>query len=214
MAVVAASVLIGTAAQADEKFTPQDKTFVMKVSQGNNAEIMTSKLALQKSQDKNVRKVADMLVKEHGQAEDNLKQLASTYKMKVPDGTDPKHQAMYKMLQGINGTAFDKAYMKGQVKDHYATIALFKKELDKGNQTQVRSYAVKWLPGIENHTQMITSVASNMGIKTATKTGMTPAQNGAHGQNGRDAFRRARHSFRRPRNHARHSSGHPIGNPS
>lgn len=180
IAIAAALVVMGAAqqARADEKFTPQDKIFVMKASQGNNAEIMSSKLALQKSQDKNVRKVADMLVKEHGEAEDNLKQLASTYKMKIPPGTDPKHEAVYKKLQGMSGAAFDKAYMKGQVKDHYATIAMFKKELDKGNQTEVRSFAVKWLPGIENHTQMITSVASNMGIKTATKTGMTPAKMG------------------------------------
>ena len=174
----AASVVALTTgtARADEKFSPQDKVFVMKVSQGNNAEIMSSKLALQKSGDKKVRMIASMLVKEHGEAEANLKQLGSVYKMKVPSGTDPAHKAMYRELQGMRGASFDKAYLKGQVKDHYATIAMFKKEMDKGNQTEVRSYAAKWLPGIENHTQMITSVASNQGIKTATKTGMTPAK--------------------------------------
>ncbi len=179
VAFAAATVLFGVGAnvaRADEKFAPQDKMFMTMVSQGNNAEIMTSRLALKKSRDKRVRTIATMLVKEHGEAEANLKQLAKAYKRTVPSGTDAAHMAMYRKLQGMSGASFDKAYLSGQVKDHYATIALFKKEMEQGNQTQVRSYAAKWLPGIENHTQMITATASNVGIKTATKTGMTPAK--------------------------------------
>lgn len=178
-AVVASLVVVGAGAgiaRADEKFAEQDRMFMMKASQGNNAEIMTSRLALKKSQDKRVRMIATMLVKEHGAAEANLKQLAKAYKRTVPSGTDAAHMAMYRKLQGMSGPSFDKAYLAGQVKDHYATIALFKKEMENGNQTQVRSYAAKWLPGIENHTQMITATASNVGIQTATKTGMTPAK--------------------------------------
>jgi hypothetical protein len=38
------------------------------------------------------------------------------------------------------------------------------KQLEDGNETHVRSYAAKYLPDIQTHTQMIHNVASNLGI--------------------------------------------------
>jgi putative membrane protein len=156
------------AAQAQSSVGALDKTFAVTVSQGNNAEVMASRLALQKSTSKKVRTIATMLIQQHGQAEVSLKQVAQLEKIDLPPGTDPAHQAAYKKLKGLSGAAFDKAYITDNVTDHYKTIALFNKELNGGTDTQVRSFATKYLPAIETHTQMITAVASNYGIPIAT----------------------------------------------
>lgn len=175
MNIAAAGALLLTAgmttltAQADSKVSPLDKTFAVTVSQGNNAEIMASRLALQKSSSKRVRGIATMLIQQHGKAETSLKQVAMLESIRLPKGTDEAHRAMYRKLQRLSGADFDRAFIAGNVKDHYKTIALFNKELSNGNDTQVRSFATTYLPDIETHTQMITAVASNYGIPIAIK---------------------------------------------
>ena len=76
------------AAYAQSKVSDLDKTFAVTVSQGNNAEVMASKLALKKSSSKKVRMIATMLVKQHGKAQDALMKTAALEKVKLPPGTD------------------------------------------------------------------------------------------------------------------------------
>lgn len=165
-AVLAAMAAIPAHAQMN-KMSATDRMFVMKVAQGNMAEVMSSRLALKKSKDEKVRMIAEMLIKEHGQAQADLKSTAKTLKYKLPASTDAKHKAMYRKLSRLSGMTFDKAYMMGQVGDHYATIALFKKELENGSDSNIRNFAAKYQPGIENHTKMITSTAGRFGIPVA-----------------------------------------------
>ena len=158
---LALTATLGAAAFAQSKVSDLDKTFAVTVSQGNNAEVMASKLALQKSSSKRVRMIATMLIDQHGKAEGALKKTAQLEKVDLPEGTDEAHKAAYKKLQGLSGEAFDKAYISDNVTDHYKTIALFNKELANGTDTQLRSFATKFLPDIQTHTKMITSLASN-----------------------------------------------------
>lgn len=169
-AVMSTMAMMGSfaaSASADEKMNAMDKQFTTKVSQGNIAEIKTSQLALKKSSDKRVRMIATMLIQQHGVAQKDLKAVARLHQVSLPADTDPMHKREYRMLSRMSGTAFDKAYMKGQVRDHNATVALFNKQLANGNETHVRSYAAKYLPDIQNHTMMIHNVASNLGIPVA-----------------------------------------------
>lgn len=167
MGAMAAVSVLTSSAYADEKMNAMDKQFTTKVSQGNIAEIKTSQLALKKSSNKNVRMIATMLIQQHGKSQKDLKSVAQLHTVSLPADTDPMHKREYRMLSRMSGAAFDKAYMKGQVRDHNATVALFNKELSAGNETHVRSFAAKYLPDIQNHTLMIHNVASNLGIPVA-----------------------------------------------
>ena len=143
--------------------TPTDKMFVTKAAQGGLAEVMNSKLALTRTSNKNVLMVARRMIKEHGVANADLKQTTMRLKVMAPSKTDPMHMAVYHKLSGLHGAAFDKAYMMGQVKDHDMTVALFKTEIDKGQESHIRGFAAKYLPTIQDHTIMIHNVASNIG---------------------------------------------------
>lgn len=167
LGTVIAAGSITASAYADEKMNAMDRQFVTKVSQGNIAEIESSRLALKKSQDKRVRMIAAMLIQQHGKAQKDLKSVAQLHTVSLPADTDPMHRREYRMLSRLSGMSFDKAYMKGQVRDHNMTVAIFNKELSSGNETHVRSFAAKYLPDIQNHTGMIHNVASNLGISVA-----------------------------------------------
>jgi len=161
----------GTPTHADQKASALDRAFVKTVSQGNNAEIMTSRLALKKSHDKDVRMVADMLLKQHSQAEGALKKVAAACRLDAPAGTDPEHKALFRRLSRLSGPAFDKAFLTAQVHDHYMVLALFKKEMSNGTQSDVRDFAARFLPDIDNHTKVITNVAGNRGVEVAAPAG-------------------------------------------
>lgn len=152
--------------------TPTDKMFVVKAAQGGIAEVMTSKLALSHSSNKNVLKVARRMIKEHSVANADLKQTTMKIHVMAPSHTDPMHMAMYAKLSRLHGAAFDKAYMSGQVKDHDATVALFKTEIDKGQESPIRGFAAKYLPTIQDHTIMIHNVAANLGADPSARKSM------------------------------------------
>lgn len=144
-----------------------DRMFIKSVAQGNMAEVRTGRLALERSKDEKVRHIAQMLVKEHGQAQSDLAGTAKVVKVNLPRDVNPMQKRMYRRLSSLSGTEFDRAFMKGQVKAHYDTIAIFKKEMEDGQSSIVRNYASKYQPGIENHTKMITGTANRFGIPVA-----------------------------------------------
>ena len=166
------AALAGPALATGNMMTPTDKTFVTKAAQGGIAEVMCSRLALTHSMNKNVLMVARRMIKEHGIANADLKQTTMKLGIMAPSHTDPMHMAMYRKLSGLHGTAFDKAYMSGQVKDHDATVALFKTEIDKGQESNIRGFATKYLPTIQDHTIMIHNVAANLGADPSAKKNM------------------------------------------
>jgi len=173
----------GTAvtARAGTTVNSLDRTFITTVGHGNTAEIQSSRLALKKSSNKKVRGIAEMLIQQHGQAQQALLQLGPKVHVAVPTTPDPSQKAMYRKLSRLSGAAFDKAYMKGQVGAHYQTLALFKKEMASGNDTLVHSYAQRYITDIQNHTQMIAAVASNLGLTVASANGAVYGTNGKPG---------------------------------
>lgn len=139
--------------------TNTDKGFIIAAAQGNMAEVMTSQLALKKTKMPAVVTIANMLIAEHSKAQQDLKPVAHSAGVPMPKAPNPKQRAMYRMLSRLNGTAFDKAYMSGQVKSHLETIGLFQKENRTGRDREATNYAATYLPAIQNHTSMIVEAA-------------------------------------------------------
>jgi putative membrane protein len=72
-------------------------------------------------------------------------------------------QALYKKLQGMSGSDFDKAYMEAMVKDHQKDIDEFQREADSGKDADVKSFASETLPTLREHLQMAKDAASAVG---------------------------------------------------
>lgn len=144
--------------------TSIDTRFMTKAAQGNIAEVLTSQLALKKSNNAGVREVADMLIKEHSKANDDLKQVAAKNNFRLPSQPNALQKAMYNKLSRLDGAAFDKAYMKDQIKSHLDTITLFQMEMGSGRDAEAVLFAREYLPGIQNHTSMIVDTAQSVGV--------------------------------------------------
>ena len=112
-----------------------------KAAISNLFEIQSSQLALQKSQNEQVKKFAQMMVDDHTKAGEQLKSTLSTAKIDpgtFPTTLDAKHQKIEDKLNSASPAKFDKDYIKAQFEAHIETIALFKSYAESGQPEAVR----------------------------------------------------------------------------
>ena len=131
-----------------------DKTFATEAAQGGVAEVELGQLALQKGTSPQVKQFAQRMV-----TNQELMELAKTQNLDLPTQVDAKHKADMDRLRGMNGTAFDTAYMQHMVQDHQKDVAEFQQQAQSGSDPGLKSFAVKYLPVLQQHLQMAQSTA-------------------------------------------------------
>jgi putative membrane protein len=146
-----------------------DRLFMLKAAQGNTAEVLTGQLALRRSTNPQVRQLAQMLVREHGQANVELLQITRRKGLPLPSTVGAMHAATSDQLSRLSGARFDQMFMAAQVEAHEATILLYQQEIAQGRDRDARAYATKYLPGVLTHTAMIYNIARRVGARIADR---------------------------------------------
>ena len=133
-----------------------DQGFAMDAASGGAYEVQASQLALQKSQTPRVRMIAERMVKDHSDAGMKLDAIVRQKSMLVNDVPSDDQKQMIAKLNDLSGDAFDQEYLSQQKMAHEQTIALFKKEIDSGTDSDLKMFASDTLPTVQAHYQMIT----------------------------------------------------------
>jgi putative membrane protein len=162
----------GMNGMANGQPTPADKMFVKKALEGGMAEVQLGQLALQKSNNDDVKQFAQRMVDDHTKMGEQMKPIAQQIGVTIPDAPSKKDQATLARLQTLSGADFDKAYMKDMVKDHKADLNDFKTEAQSGSSPAVKDAASKGSKVISEHLQLAeqinqkaSTMASNGGMK-------------------------------------------------
>ena len=168
LASAAALALLATGAHA-AGLDHQDASFLRDAAEAGNAEIAGSKVALDKATSQDVKTFAQQMIDDHGKAGDELKALAQQKNVKVSDKPSIAKTTEIKMLSERKGSSFDQHYAESiGVKAHQDTIKLFQKEIDKGQDADVKGWAQKTLPTLQHHLEMAQALK--------TKTDSEPKQ--------------------------------------
>src|SRR5207302_2674341 len=88
---------------------------------------------------------------DHSKANDELKEVAKKESIPIPDSLDAKHRARVDSLSKLSGSAFDRAYIKDQLKDHQQDVKEFQNEASSGSMPAVKDFASKTLPTLQEH---------------------------------------------------------------
>jgi putative membrane protein len=131
----------------------EDIEFILDAAKGGMAEVELGKLAAQRAQNEEVKKFAQRMVDDHSKANDELKQIAQSKSIKLPEELDAKDKSLMQRLEKLNGPAFDRAYMTAMQNDHVKDVNEFKREANAGRDSQVKSFASSTLPTLEEHLQ-------------------------------------------------------------
>jgi putative membrane protein len=147
----------------------EDIEFVLDAAKGGMAEVELGKLAAQRAQNDEVKKFAQRMVDDHSKANDELKQIAQSKSIKLPEELDAKDKALMQRLEKMNGPAFDRAYMTAMLNDHQKDVSEFKREANAGRDAQVKSFASSTLPTLEEHLQHAKQARTQTTASTARK---------------------------------------------
>lgn len=128
-----------------------DRTFMKKAAQGGMAEVELGKLASERASSPDVKKFAQRMVDDHSKANDELKQVASSKNITLPDSLDAKDEATKQKLSALSGAEFDRAYMSDMVTDHTQDVAEFRRESASAKDSAVKTFATQTLPTLQDH---------------------------------------------------------------
>ena len=71
-----------------------------------------------------------------------------------PRQLDSQHERIPQELQTLHGKAFDDQYVHDMVEDHNKAVKLFQQEERSGHNTELKQFAQKTLPTLEEHQKM------------------------------------------------------------
>jgi putative membrane protein len=163
----------GTAPSRTEQKPAADQQFVMNVAKDGIAEVELGKLASQKASNEQVKQFGQRMADEHGKANDELKKLASEKHITIPNELDSKHKGTVDKLSKLTGDAFDKAFTQEMMNGHKKAVSTFKNESKSGKDPEIKAWAEKTLPTLEDHFKQIQdlnrSVVGTSGVKQTEK---------------------------------------------
>lgn len=129
----------------------QDKKFADAAARGGMMEVMMGDLAAKTSINASIKALGEMMSRDHGKANEELKKWASASGYTLPTSLNAEQQKKHDELKNKKGTEFDKMYANLMVSDHKKDIAEFKKEASEGSETSLKGFASKTLPTLEHH---------------------------------------------------------------
>lgn len=146
--------------------------FLDKAAASNQFEIQASQLALQKSTNSAVKKVAQMIISDHQTAGAKLKTLAASYGAVPSSQVNTQQQQLLQTLRGQSGKNFDLVYLTQQVASHNEAINLFTSYSQPASApaADVRQFAAQTLPALKAHLQMVLSAQKSASSAGSTTT--------------------------------------------
>jgi len=156
---------IGSVGAADKaKSDHPDWEFFKDAAQGGMAEVTLGQMATNRAENEAVKSFAERMVIDHGKAIQELKDLAVTESVTLPTEMSKDAKALQKKLSGLSGAEFDKAYMEEMLKDHKKDITAFKEQAEQGKDREVKNWAEKTLPTLQEHYILAQTTSSKIGV--------------------------------------------------
>jgi putative membrane protein len=160
--------LAAAPAWAESSKSTADSGFIEKVARDGQAEVQLGQLAQQKAASSAVKSLAQRLITDHGQANQQLMSIAQRDGVSALMAADKEHSALLSKLQKLNGPEFDRAFMRAQIDDHTKEIQYFKKEEDAVKDPQLKSFIQQTLPVMQQHLQMAQQIGRELPASGST----------------------------------------------
>ena len=176
-AAVLLSAPVGVSGQAARGNDVNAATFTRQAMLANKAEVKLGELAAQKAQNAEVKEFAQMMVKEHTNGLNALKEAVKGQGVEEPSQLDTKHQTLYDRLSKLSGAEFDREYMKAMVDGHREVKNMVETRANRTPTTTgtsgrvsddsrldnaVNQWATKALPTVTKHLERAEQISSKV----------------------------------------------------
>jgi mxaJ protein len=128
----------------------QDRDFLLRAAQGNNAEVAIGRLVEGRAARSDVVEFGRMMVTDHGAASMHLSAVARAHSVAMPSSLG-EHQAGFDRLVSKKGQPFDDQFIEVMIGDHHDAVRLYRSQIGSGTNGPLKAYASATLPRIEAH---------------------------------------------------------------
>ncbi|HWW27559.1 MAG TPA: DUF4142 domain-containing protein [Caulobacter sp.] len=134
--------------------------FVKDAAIGGMYEIESSKLALKRAMNPDVKAAARMIIDDHTAADAKLKALVSGGKAPgpLPTALDERRKGMLDNLTGAAAKDFDDRYLDQQTMAHHEALLAFNGYAKAGDNADLKAFAAETAPKLEHHAEMVTKL--------------------------------------------------------
>jgi len=141
----------------------KDHSFIKNAASGGMLEVKLGELVEKQAAHPDVKRFGRRMVDDHTKMNNELMALAQKKGVEIPKAMKSEHQQTYDHLARLSGLDFDKSYMKQMVKDHEEDVGEFEKEAKQGYDGEVKMFATKTLPTIQEHLRMARDISAKVG---------------------------------------------------
>ena len=139
--------------------------FAANAAQGGMAEVEMGRMATQRAGDASVREFGARMVADHSRANSELKTIAGQKGIQLPVELNSEQKSEMEKLSKMSGAEFDQEYMSAMLKDHQTDVKDFDTQSKEGNDPEIKAFAGKTLPTLQQHLQMAQQAAQKVGAK-------------------------------------------------
>jgi len=144
---------------AAAELASQDRDFLERAAEGNNAEVAMGSITKGHSFDARVFAFGQMLVADHTAAKSALETIAAKKQISLPTGLGDQ-QASYDQIEDKTRESFDKEFAKEMAGAHDQAVELFKGEAMNGVDPDLKAYAAANVPVLEKHLEEAKALAT------------------------------------------------------
>ncbi|HTQ66955.1 MAG TPA: DUF4142 domain-containing protein [Puia sp.] len=128
-----------------------DAKFMTSVANDGMTEVALGKLAVEKSSNQKIKDFGNMMIKDHSAAGDDLKKIAVSKKVTLPDSLSESSKKDLDNLRKKKGKDFDKAYINEMVSGHEKVLKEFQDIQTNGSDSDLKVFVTQTIPIISHH---------------------------------------------------------------
>lgn len=130
--------------------------FVTRAAISDMFEIESSRVAIQRSNNAEIKKFANQMVTDHTATTAKLKSLVASNNLAAPpNALDEPHQKMLADLKSAAADDFDETYLDQQDQAHTATLDLLNGYAAGGENADLKAMAAETAPKVQQHLAMV-----------------------------------------------------------
>jgi putative membrane protein len=151
-----------TTSTATGTLSESDRDFVLEAAKGGLMEVEAGRMAQEKATSQRIKDFGAMMVRDHSQANQELKSLASSRNVLLPDTLDADMKEHMESMRKMSGKEFDKHYIDMMKDDHKDDISKFEKASNNATDADVKAFAAKTLPVLRTHRDSVEAISNGM----------------------------------------------------
>jgi putative membrane protein len=139
-----------------------DSTFMIAAANAGMTEVTLGNIAVSNSANDKVKEFGQMMIKDHTTAGDQLKKIAGTRNIMLPDSLSKESRKHVNDMEKKKGKDFDRAYINMMVEGHQKVLKQFEEEQQKGSDSELKAFVSQTIPVIKGHLDAVKSIKESM----------------------------------------------------